>query len=156
MSEDAARQGTTTYEWFHRAASGGNPYAQFNLAQLYLRGDGVARDEAKAAAWLARAAQQGLADPALGEGAQLFATIEGNYADSVRLLATARSARFDGEALMFVARRTLPAGMDVKATWAPWITRLQAHEVDCAHVDIIAPAQLAQIGPVLNRALKAL
>ncbi|KUM43426.1 enterobactin synthase subunit F [Pseudomonas sp. EpS/L25] len=102
------------------------------------------------------AAQQGLADPALGEGAELFATIEGNYADSVRLLATAHSARFDGEALMFVARRTLPAGMDVKATWAPWITRLQAHEVDCAHVDIIAPAQLAQIGPVLNRALKAL
>lgn len=102
------------------------------------------------------AAQQGLADPALGEGAELFATIEGNYADSVRLLATAHSARFDGEALMFVARRTLPVGMDVKATWAPWITRLQAHEVDCAHVDIIAPAQLAQIGPVLNRALKGL
>ena len=60
-SDHAARAGAATFSWYHRAAWQGNPYAQFNLAQLYLRGHGVERDDAQAAAWLARAASHGLA-----------------------------------------------------------------------------------------------
>ena len=40
--ENAAREGDDTYQWYFRAAQRGDPYAQFNLAQLYLRGAGVA------------------------------------------------------------------------------------------------------------------
>lgn len=45
------------------------------------------------------------ADPAGGEQRRLFDAIEGNYADSVRLLAASRSAYFAGEATLVVARR---------------------------------------------------
>lgn len=42
---------------------------------------------------------------------ELFTTIEGNYADAVRLLTTAHSVPFDGKATLFVAERTLQEGM---------------------------------------------
>ncbi|MGU0171146.1 hypothetical protein ACVXG8_01945 [Escherichia coli] len=41
----------------------------------------------------------------------MFTTIEGNYADAVRLLTTAHSVPFDGKATLFVAERTLQEGM---------------------------------------------
>ncbi|XPE40968.1 hypothetical protein ACNKHK_03125 [Shigella flexneri] len=41
----------------------------------------------------------------------LFTTVEGNYADAVRLLTTAHSVPFDGKATLFVAERTLQEGM---------------------------------------------
>ena len=43
------------------------------------------------------AAQQGQAS------GELFSAIEGNYADAVRLLTTAHSAKFDGKTTLFVA-----------------------------------------------------
>ncbi|HCB2821906.1 TPA: enterobactin non-ribosomal peptide synthetase EntF, partial [Klebsiella pneumoniae] len=46
------------------------------------------------------AAQQGQAS------GELFSAIEGNYADAVRLLTTAHSAKFDGKATLFVAEKT--------------------------------------------------
>ncbi len=50
-------------DWYKRAADAGNPYAQFELAKLYIRGDGVERNPAEAARWLTAAAQTGeLAD----------------------------------------------------------------------------------------------
>lgn len=51
------------------------------------------------------AAQQG------STSTELFTTIEGNYADAVRLLTTAHSVPFDGKATLFVAERTLQEGM---------------------------------------------
>ncbi len=45
------------------------------------------------------AAQQGQAS------GELFSAIEGNYADAVRLLTTAHSAKFDGKATLFVAEK---------------------------------------------------
>ncbi len=52
------------------------------------------------------AAQQG------STSTELFTTIEGNYADAVRLLTTAHSVPFDGKATLFVAERTLQEGMN--------------------------------------------
>ncbi|HCB2179032.1 TPA: enterobactin non-ribosomal peptide synthetase EntF, partial [Klebsiella pneumoniae] len=52
------------------------------------------------------AAQQGQAS------GELFSAIEGNYADAVRLLTTAHSAKFDGKATLFVAEKTRQEGMD--------------------------------------------
>ncbi len=93
------------------------------------------------------AAQQGQASDAL------FQAIEGNYGDAVRLLTTAHSVPFGGKATLFVAERTLPAGMDPQHTWAPWIGELEVHRLDCAHVDIISPDAFVKIGPVLQRVL---
>ena len=77
MSEEAARQGADTYRWYHRAARSGDPYAQFNLAQLYLRGDGVARDDAQAASWMTRAAESGLAYAQNHLGAMFHNSVDG-------------------------------------------------------------------------------
>jgi enterobactin synthetase component F len=103
------------------------------------------------------AAQRGVLGTAVGEGGSvLFDQIEANYADAVRLLATARSARFEGRATLFVAEKTLPAGMDVTQTWARFVQGLDVQRLDCAHVDIISPLMLAKVGPMINRALKGL
>ncbi|MCI1898338.1 MAG: enterobactin non-ribosomal peptide synthetase EntF [Enterobacter sp.] len=88
------------------------------------------------------AAQQGQAS------SELFTAIEGNYADAVRLLTTAHSARFDGKATLFVAERTRT--MDPQQAWAPWVNELEVYPQDCAHVDIISPQAFEQIGPVLK------
>ncbi|ENT6812304.1 enterobactin non-ribosomal peptide synthetase EntF [Enterobacter kobei] len=88
----------------------------------------------------------------LGQGSsELFGAIEGNYADAVRLLTTAHSARFDGKATLFVAERTRT--MDPQIAWAPWVAELEVHSQDCAHVDIISPQAFEKIGPVLREML---
>ncbi|MDU4839834.1 MAG: enterobactin non-ribosomal peptide synthetase EntF [Leclercia adecarboxylata] len=91
------------------------------------------------------AAQQGQAS------GELFTAIEGNYADAVRLLTTAHSAKFDGKATLFVAERTRT--MDPLAAWAPWVGELELYHQDCAHVDIISPQAFETIGPVMKRIL---
>ncbi len=86
----------------------------------------------------------------------MFDHIEANYADSVRLLSATKTARFHGEATLFVARQTLQEGMDVQQTWAEYVDALQVHELDCAHVDIVSPASFNVLGPLLNRVLRTL
>lgn len=83
----------------------------------------------------------------------MFDAIEANYASSVRLLATARSARFNGRATLFLATRTLQPGQDARRAWTPYLGELAICPLDCAHVDIISPAMFAQIGPQLQRLL---
>ncbi|MDM3180045.1 enterobactin non-ribosomal peptide synthetase EntF [Citrobacter sp. Cf108] len=90
------------------------------------------------------AAQQGNASEAL------FNAIEGNYADSVRLLTTAHSVPFAGHATLFVAERTLVPGVSPERSWAPWISSLDVYRHDCAHVDIISPVSFEVIGPIIN------
>ncbi|MCL5180390.1 thioesterase domain-containing protein, partial [Escherichia coli] len=90
------------------------------------------------------AAQQG------STSTELFTTIEGNYADAVRLLTTAHSVAFDGKATLFVAERTLQEGMSPEQAWAPWIAELDIYRQDCAHVDIISPEYFKEIGPLIN------
>jgi enterobactin synthetase component F len=90
------------------------------------------------------AAQQGQAS------SELFTAIEGNYADAVRLLTTAHSARFDGKATLFVAERTRT--MDPHRLGAVG-GELEVYSQDCAHVDIISPQAFEKIGPVLREIL---
>ncbi|MEX3018944.1 enterobactin non-ribosomal peptide synthetase EntF [Kluyvera sp. STS39-E] len=91
------------------------------------------------------AAQQGQAS------SELFTAIEGNYADAVRLLTTAHSAKFDGKATLFVAEKTRQA--DPQVAWGPWVGELEVYSQDCAHVDIITPAAFGAIGPVIREIL---
>ncbi len=102
------------------------------------------------------AAQQGVGEPDGDGQRRLFDDIEANYGDSVRLLAASHSTHFAGEATLFVARRSLPAEMDVRQTWARYVDKLTLHELDCAHVDIISPASFQSLGPLLNQVLRGL
>ncbi|MDD9587024.1 enterobactin non-ribosomal peptide synthetase EntF [Klebsiella variicola] len=93
------------------------------------------------------AAQQGQAS------GELFSAIEGNYADAVRLLTTAHSAKFDGKATLFVAEKTRQAGLDPQVVWGPWVAELEVFSQNCAHVDIISPQAFEAIGPVVREIL---
>ena len=100
------------------------------------------------------AAQQGLRQSLEAAASNdLFSTIEGNYGDAVRLLATAKSRHFAGEATLFVAQKTLKPGQDAQTAWAPWLDSLQTWPVECAHVDIISAEAFTHIGPRLNQLL---
>jgi len=91
----------------------------------------------------------------LAEKAAMFSTIVANYKDAVLRLASASSPRFDGEATLFVASKTLPQGMDVRESWAPYIAQLKVHELACEHMDILSPETLVTLGPLLDRLMKA-
>lgn len=93
------------------------------------------------------AAQQGQAS------GELFSAIEGNYADAVRLLTTAHSAKFDGKATLFVAEKTRQEGMDPQVVWGRWVGELEVFSQNCAHVDIISPQAFEAIGPVVREIL---
>ncbi|HCB0073950.1 enterobactin non-ribosomal peptide synthetase EntF [Klebsiella variicola] len=84
---------------------------------------------------------------------ELFSAIEGNYADAVRLLTTAHSAKFDGKATLFVAEKTRQAGLDPQVVWGPWVAELEVFSQNCAHVDIISPQAFEAIGPVVREIL---
>ncbi|WP_311790570.1 MULTISPECIES: enterobactin synthase subunit F [Pantoea] len=89
-----------------------------------------------------------------GEGLEaMFDAIEANYASSVRLLATARSARFNGRATLFLATQTQQPGQDARRAWAPYVGELEVRPLACAHVEIISPRMFAQIGPQLQQLL---
>ena len=83
----------------------------------------------------------------------MFDSIEANYASSVRLLATARSAHFSGRATLFLAQQTQQPGQDARRAWAPWVGELEVYSLDCAHVEIISPRMFEQIGPLLRQIL---
>jgi len=46
-------------EWYKKAAEQGNAVAQYRLAEIYSRGDGVAKDENEAFKWYKKAAEHG-------------------------------------------------------------------------------------------------
>ncbi len=89
------------------------------------------------------------------EKAAMFSTIVANYADAVQRLSTASTPRFAGQATLFVAKKTLPAGMDVQKSWAPYLQQLRVHELDCEHMDILSPASLVTLGPLLAQLMAA-
>ena len=50
---------TKAAEWFKKAASAGNVYAEYNLGRCYLDGLGVEQSNALALEWLQKAQAQG-------------------------------------------------------------------------------------------------
>ncbi|MDN3578311.1 amino acid adenylation domain-containing protein [Chitinimonas viridis] len=109
----------------------------------------VAREQAQFMA----ATEEAADDFMLREKTEMFGHIVANYQDAVRLLSQASTKRFEGQAVLFVAKRTLPQGMDVQQTWAPFVAGLAVHEFDCAHEDIVSPASLEVLGPCLAQLL---
>ena len=46
-------------KWYRKAAEQGLAEAQYNLGQVYTKGDGVAKDMIEAVKWYRKAAEQG-------------------------------------------------------------------------------------------------
>ncbi|MFJ6483569.1 amino acid adenylation domain-containing protein [Streptomyces sp. NPDC091682] len=72
----------------------------------------------------------------------------------VRLLSRSRTLRYRGDVLFFTASRSTPAAEAPGLVWPAYLDgRIEEHVLDCSHDDLMSPAVLAQIGPVLARAL---
>jgi len=56
-----AKDDVQAVAWFQKAATLGNPTAQYNLGLMIAKGAGVRRDDAQAIAWFRKSAAQGLA-----------------------------------------------------------------------------------------------
>ncbi|MBS0881318.1 amino acid adenylation domain-containing protein [Pantoea sp. JGM49] len=109
----------------------------------------VAREQAEF-----MAATEDERDPLLrAEKAAMFSTIVSNYKDAVARLAEARTPRYAGKATLFMAEKTLPADMDVPATWKPFVSDLEIWPLDCEHADILSATSLKVLGPLINRLL---
>ncbi len=109
----------------------------------------VAREQAEF-----MAATEDERDPLLrAEKAAMFNTIVANYKDAVARLAEARTPRYQGTATLFMAEKTVPADMDVRASWAPFVEALTIFPLDCEHADILSAASLQTLGPLINRLL---
>ncbi|WP_400771092.1 amino acid adenylation domain-containing protein [Methylosinus sporium] len=102
------------------------------------------------------ASQEALDSALAREKAEMFGHIMANYEDSVRLLASAKTPRYEGEATLFVALRTLPEGMDVREIWRRYVGALNVVSFDCPHTEIISPRMLRELGPALNEILLAI
>lgn len=85
------------------------------------------------------------------EKEEMFGHIFDNYRDSVSLLSKARTPRYDGHMTLFAAGRTLLPGLDPERCWTGRVGRLSIHRLPhCSHEDIVSPASLEILGPLLN------
>ncbi len=81
---------------------------------------------------------------------QIFA----NYKDAVRLLSQTRTPDYDGEVTLFVAEQSLPAYIQPKQSWQGHVRHLQVHSLaHCSHENILSPASLETLGPLLDELL---
>ena len=90
------------------------------------------------------------------EKVEMFGHIFGNYKDAVRVLSKARTPPYDGELTLFVAEKSIPPEIDPEGGWAGRVGRLSVHRLPhCSHEDLIAPASLRIVGPLLDRVIAA-
>ncbi|MFD9105771.1 amino acid adenylation domain-containing protein [Streptomyces virginiae] len=74
----------------------------------------------------------------------------------VRLLSRSRSRRYRGDVLFFTAARTTAADETPALVWPPYLDgRLDEHVLDLGHDELMSPAALGEIGPLVARALAA-
>ncbi|MGZ9928641.1 amino acid adenylation domain-containing protein [Streptomyces sp. NC-S4] len=84
----------------------------------------------------------------------LLGSIVDTNVHCVRLLSRSRTLRYRGDVLFFTASRSTPAAEAPGLVWPAYLDgRIEEHVLDCSHDDLMSPAVLAQIGPVLARAL---
>ncbi len=86
-----------------------------------------------------------------------LAAVVDTYLYSCDLMAGARYAPFSGDLLLFTAQADPgrpPAAQ--RDAWAPHVTgSVTQHEVLAGHHDMVSPAAIGQLGPVLARHLAA-
>ncbi|WP_137154171.1 non-ribosomal peptide synthetase [Rhizobium sp. FKL33] len=89
------------------------------------------------------------------EKEEMFGHIFENYRDSVELLSKASTPDYDGHLTLFVAGKSLLPGIDPEASWTPRVGGLSIHRLaHCSHEDIISPASLETLGPLLDALIR--
>jgi L-arginine---[L-arginyl-carrier protein] ligase len=81
--------------------------------------------------------------------AQIFA----NYQDAVRILAASRTPTYSGRVTLFVAEQQQPHYLQPQHDWMPYVRQLELHYLPTSHENILSPATLQELGPLLNRLL---
>ncbi|MEU2659847.1 amino acid adenylation domain-containing protein [Streptomyces sp. NPDC007325] len=110
---------------------------------------GVTREEAVAAI---RDSQGLLA----GFDEELLRAIVDTNVHCVRLLSRSTTRHFDGDVLFFTASRTTAPEDLPGAVWPAYVSgALTEHVLDRGHDELMAPEALAEIGPLLDGALRA-
>ncbi|MDA7964899.1 non-ribosomal peptide synthetase [Ruegeria sp.] len=85
------------------------------------------------------------------EKSQMFSHIFDNYRDAVRLLSTARTGQFSGQITLFVADKSDLPEIDPDTSWLGHVGAQDVHHLPHAsHEDIISPASLEVLGPLMN------
>lgn len=101
MSRTGGGSSWTDVKELQQAAAKGNPRAETQLGEMLLRGDGIAKDEARGVALLEKAARAGHAAAAFRIGMLLANGDAGVAKDPARSLAYFRAAAAGGEAEAF-------------------------------------------------------
>ncbi|MFC7931591.1 amino acid adenylation domain-containing protein [Streptomyces cinereoruber] len=110
---------------------------------------GVTREEAVAAI---RDSQGLLA----GFDEELLRAIVDTNVHCVRLLSRSTTRHFDGDVLFFTASRTTAPEDAPGTVWPAYVSgRFTEHVLDRGHDELMAPEALAEIGPLLDGALRA-
>ncbi|MBJ3778760.1 non-ribosomal peptide synthetase [Acuticoccus mangrovi] len=101
------------------------------------------------------AAMADVADDAFRhEKEEMFGHIFENYNDSVRLLSAATTPPYEGRVTLFVAGRSVPPGIDPDTAWEGLARNVAIHRLaHASHDDIISPASLEILGPLIDRLL---
>jgi L-arginine---[L-arginyl-carrier protein] ligase len=90
------------------------------------------------------------------EKAELFGHIFANYRDAVALLSRARTEPFAGAVTLFVAEKSRLPHIDPERVWTGLVGRLAIHRLaHCSHEDILSPASLEILGPLIDTLLAA-
>lgn len=100
---DKAEDDKDAFEWYQKSAAQGNAAGEFGLGQMYLKGEGVAKDTEKAFTYISKAAEKGNLQAVL-----LIRDVyrNGSLGQAVDL---AKSAEWDKKAQEIVAKETPPA-----------------------------------------------
>ena len=71
----ALRDQKRAYDWYAKSAEQGFAEAQLSLGQMYIRGQGVAKDTSQGMDWQVKAAEQGLAEAQFEVGMQYLSGV---------------------------------------------------------------------------------
>jgi len=160
----AAKRGdhAAAYEIWSHLAEGGDPAAQFNVAMMYVRGQGVERDLARAAAWFRKSAEQGRVDAQAKLGA-LYAHGQGvqqDFNEAARWLDKAAQGG-DGASqydLAVLYANGTGVEQDYSAAYY-WFTRasisgfIAAQEAQEQLRQMLPPAQIAMVERMIQQEL---
>ncbi|MFI2213210.1 amino acid adenylation domain-containing protein [Streptomyces sp. NPDC020141] len=113
-------------------------------------GGAVSREEAVTAVRDSQGLLAGFDDALLG------AIVETNV-HCVRLLSRSTTRRYRGDVLFFTAARSTGPEDEPREVWPAFVDgTLTEHVLDCSHDELMDTGRLAEIGPVLDAALRAL
>ncbi|NVO57353.1 amino acid adenylation domain-containing protein [Rhodobacteraceae bacterium B1Z28] len=85
------------------------------------------------------------------EKTEMFSHIFENYKDAVRLLSSARTGQFSGKITLFVADKSDLPEINPDTSWLGHVGAQDVHHLpNASHEDIVSPASLEVLGPLMN------